>query len=128
MPVLTAALISPDGSLDPLEGEFKSDPASIAALGHAVHAAGNELALRTGTGAVGSTTLRGEKTCLTLLPVKEGILVLEHEPEAALEALKARGLALLHRDEASAAAGGLSSPPSFSGTLSLEDALHATAP
>ncbi|TDU81472.1 hypothetical protein EI77_00781 [Prosthecobacter fusiformis] len=119
---MTAALIQPDGRLTPLRGELVSDPASIAALGHAVHAAGNELAIRVGTAPVKSITLHGMENSLTLLQVSQGVLLLEHGKNISPDVLQAMSEDLLSQ---------LATPPppaeSFS-SFSLSDALHATAP
>ena len=120
--LLTAALIHPDGHLSTLRGEFKSDPASIAALGHAVHAAGNELAIRAGTAPVQCVTLHGPRLSLTLLPVPQGVLLLEHDPAATPASVQATAKELL----AQPAPPLPPAPPTA--PISLADALHATAP
>ncbi|MEN3940162.1 hypothetical protein WJU23_02630 [Prosthecobacter sp. SYSU 5D2] len=122
---MTAALIHPNGFLSILCGELKSDPASIAALGHAVHAAGTELAIRAGTAPVKSITLNGHPLCLTLLSVPQGVLLMEHEESATAESLLAAAGSLLSQPAAAPA----SPPPAPpTGPFSLADALHATAP
>lgn len=122
---MTAALIHPDGFLTILRGELKTDPASIAALGHAVHAAGNELAIRAGIAPVKSITLNGHPLCLTLLPVPQGVLLLEHEANATAESLQSAAASLLAQPAAAPAA---PPPAPPTGPFSLADALHATAP
>lgn len=119
---MIVALIHPDGRLTPLAGEFTTDPTSIAALGHAVHAAGHELALRTGTSDVRSITLNGAQSCLTLLPVPQGVLLLEHDPHVPQAALQLMAQSYLSQPAAPAPV----LPTAAS--LSLADALHATAP
>lgn len=119
---MIAALIHPDGRLTALRGELTTDPASIAALGHAVHAAGSELALRVGTAPAQSITLHGLHRSLTLLPVPHGVLLLEHEKNASAEALQTTLAEVLSKPPPP--------PPPATPTapISLADALHATAP
>ena len=122
---MIAALIHPDGRLTTLSGEFTTDAASIAALSHAVHAAGNELALRLGTAVqTQSVTLTGVSQSLTLLPTSQGILLMEHESEENPASLQLRAAALLAQS--------IAPPPSpavmQTGPMSLADALYATAP
>lgn len=132
---MTAALIHPNGFLTVLRGELKTDPASIAALGHAVHAAGNELAIRAGTAPVKSITLKGHPHCLTLLPVPQGVLLLEHDDTATPETLQSIAASLLPQTPAPASVPPPAQPsphapppPAADGPFSLADALHATAP
>ncbi len=118
---MIAALIHPDGHLTALRGTLTADPASIAALGHAVHAAGHELALRAGTSAVQSITLNGATGCLTLLPMPQGVLLMEHEKPVPPEVLQTMAEACLAQP----------APPQVSpptAPISLADALHAAAP
>jgi len=119
---LIAALIHPDGRLTPLRGELTTDPVSVAALAHAVHAAGNELAIRVGTQPVQSVTLNGVRQSLTLLPVAHGVLMLEHEPGVSLETLQKIADELKAQPSPQPPA----APPTA--PISLADALHATAP
>jgi len=119
---LISALIHPDGRLTILRGELTTDAASVAALAHAVHAAGNELAIRIGKNPVQSVTLNGVKNSLTLLPVAEGVLLQEHELSATLEGLQKMVADLLSRQAPTP-------PPAAPAvSISLSDALHATAP
>lgn len=106
-----------------MRGELTTDPASIAALGHAVHAAGNELAVRVGAPVAQSITLNGPHGCLTLLPVPQGILLLEHELHLPADLLQVMAGELMAQ----------SAPPPpavipVAAPFSLADALHATAP
>ncbi len=124
--LVIAALIHPDGRLTALRGEITSDPASIAALSHAVHAAGNELAVRAGTAAAHCVTLTGPGHNLTLIPIPQGLLLLEHDRQVSLEALQAQAAEWL-------AGPALPSVMAVAPTLcvpafSLADALQASAP
>lgn len=123
---MITALIHPDGHLTPLSGSLSADPASVAALAHAVHAASCELALRIGTAPVQWVTLRGLLRSLTLLTIPQGVLVLEHDPEASSEVVQAMASAwIAHLSSASASQ---SVPVPVTAPFSLADALHATAP
>lgn len=120
---MTAALIHPDGRLTVLTGELTSDHASIAALGHAVYAAGNELALRLGPAPIQGITLRGQSRSLTLQPIEQGVLLLEHEQDMPADVLQGL-LSELQAKPLQAPA-----PPAMAiPSMSLSDALHATAP
>lgn len=120
---LTSALIHPDGRLSVLQGALRTDPASIAALGHAVHAAGNELVVRMGAAGAQHITICGEENSLTLKLCSEGVLVLEHEIGLTVAELDSAMKGLLGKIPAPVPVP-LAMPLSFS----LEDALHATAP
>lgn len=121
---LTAAIIHPDGFLMPLRGTFQTDLASIAALAHAVHAAGHELSIRTGTAPTHSITLAGSPRSLTLLPTPRGILLIEHASSLDAESLKPLVSELLNITPPAAATPSLPAIPA----MSLTDALYATAP
>lgn len=138
---LTAALILPDGRLTVLRGGFTTDTASLAALGHAVHAAGAEFAIRAGNAPLKLVTLRGAATDLTLISVPQGILVLEHEGDLSAaqvlrladEALPAPAVAAVSADPAPASASAFHTAPQgffkeAAVRLTLADALHATEP
>lgn len=123
---MISALIHPDGRLTPLSGNLSTDPTSVAALAHAVHAAGHELLIRVGTAPLQWITLRGVQHSLTLLTVQQGLLVLEHEHEVTLEAIQAKVAAVLTQLTATASPAPVASP--VTAPFSLSDALHATAP
>lgn len=119
---MIAALIHPDGRLTTLRGELTTDLASIAALAHAVHAAGNELAVRVGTAPVQTVTLKGSASSLTLFPTPQGVLLIEHGSQEMAESVQALALQLQQQPASVVPP----SPPTA--PISLADALHATAP
>lgn len=106
-------------------GPAPADPASIAALAHAVRAAGAELLLRLGAGQDGSVTLRGARAGISLYPAPgEALLLLEHPPGTAEPTLADWARELLSQ---------LTPPPPpakprASGLVSLSDALNVTEP
>ncbi len=120
---MIAAFIHPDGQLTVLSGELTADHASIAALGHAVYAAGNELAVRVGPAPIHGITLRGESRSLTLQPIERGVLLMEHEKDIPADVLQAL-IAEWQTKPVQAPIAPVTSVP----TMSLSDALHATAP
>lgn len=130
---LTAALIHPDGRLSVLSGGFTTDTASLAALGHAVHAAGAEFAIRGGNSPLQLVTVRGATADLSLIQLEHGILILEHKCD--LPAIQVLDLAA-KAQAAEASAPAVSSafhnaPKGFfkeAASLTLADALHATEP
>lgn len=107
-----------------MRGELSADHASIAALGHAVHAAGAELALRAGTAPVRSVTLHGREKSLSLLSLSQGVLMLEHEKDLSEEALLTLASSVVSQPPPVVPPSPVLQPSSFS----LADALHATAP
>lgn len=120
---MIAAFIHPDGRLTVLSGELTADHASIAALGHAVHAAGNELAVRMGPAPIQGITLRGQSRSLTLQPTDQGVLLLEHEKDIPSDVLQGLLAELLAKPVHTPAPPVTSAP-----AMSLSDALNATAP
>lgn len=119
---MIAALIHPDGRLTTLRGELTTDHASIAALAHAVHAAGNELAVRVGTVPVQTITLKGSERSLTLFPTPQGVLLIEHESHETSDGVQALALQLQQLPAP------VVPPAPPTAPISLADALHATAP
>lgn len=119
-----AALIHPDGRLTTLSGELTTDAASIAALAHAVYAAGNELALRLKTATPAQKiSLTGPAQNLSLFPTAQGVLLIEHDPVETEAAVQMRAAALLAQFQAPPPP-----PPVAAAPMSLADALYATAP
>lgn len=120
---MIAAFIHPDGRLTVLSGALTADHASIAALGHAVYAAGNELAVRVGPAPIQGITLRAHSRSLTLQPTEQGVLLLEHEKNIPSDVLQGL-LAELLAKPVQVPVQPVTSAPS----MSLSDALNATAP
>ncbi|WP_078811977.1 hypothetical protein [Prosthecobacter debontii] len=125
---MISALIHPDGHVTPLSGTLSTDPVSVAALAHAVHAAGNELAIRVGVAPVQWVTLRGIRSCLSLLLVEQGVLILEHDDNAPPHQIQALAKSAVAQLAAVSSPQAVAPPPLASSPFSLADALHATAP
>lgn len=127
---VTAALIQPDGHFQLLCGEAAADTACVAALAHAVRAAGAELVLRLGGGGTQAISLHGGARGISLFAAPDdALLLLAHPVDTSPATLQDWARELLASAGPATAATQPDAPVARgTGVVSLSDALNVSAP